>query len=68
MNLVREWFELRKQFEDALEIASDGQVAPSKRDGAYNDEYFMGYCNRSGGYITIEPPPDDFDIKKIYGM
>lgn len=68
MNLVREWFELRKQFEDALEIASDGQVTPSKRDGAYKDEYFMGYCNRSGGYITIEPPPDDFDIKKIYGM
>jgi len=68
MNLVREWFELRREFEDALEIASDGQVKPSSRTGAYEDQYFMGYCRKSGGYTAIEPPPDDFDIKRIYGM
>eukprot|EP01083_Nonionella_stella_P242513 845894_1 len=64
MNLVREWFQLRKEFEQALEIASDGQVKPSTRDGAYVDGYFLGYCKSSGGYIAIEPPPDDFDIKR----
>ncbi len=69
--LVREWFQLRQEFEDALEIASDGRVKPSPRYGEYYKEYFMGYCKggrNGGGYIAIEPPPDDFDIKKLYGM
>jgi hypothetical protein len=67
--LVREWFQLRQEFEDALEIASDGRVKPSPRYGEYYKEYFMGYCKGGrNGYIAIEPPPDDFDIKKLYGM
>jgi len=68
MNLVREWFEIRKEFETALEVASNGQVKASPRIGTYEDQYFLGYCKRSGGYIPIEPPPVDFDIKKMYGM
>mmetsp|Transcript_12208 Transcript_12208/g.18339 ORF Transcript_12208/g.18339 Transcript_12208/m.18339 type:complete len:516 (+) Transcript_12208:50-1597(+) len=68
--LVKEWFKLRKEFEDALETASNGQVKPSTRDGVYYKDYFLGYCRgeRGGNYVAIEPPPDDFDIKKIYGM
>jgi hypothetical protein len=68
--LVREWFKLRQEFEDALEIASKGQVHPSPRDGDYYKEYFLGYCNgeNGGNYIAIELPPDEFDIKKVYGM
>ena len=68
MNLVREWFELRKEFEDALEIASGGDVKPSPRTGTFEDGYFLGYCKSNGGYIPIIPPPDDFDVKKIYGV
>lgn len=68
MDLVREWFNLRMEFESALEIASDGQVKPSSRAGTYQDQYFLGYCRRDGGYTAINPPPDDFDIKKLYGM
>lgn len=68
MALVREWFELRREFEDALEAASDGAVRPSPRSGRYQSDHFLGYCNRDGGYIAIEPPPEDFDIKRIYGM
>lgn len=68
MDLVREWFELRREFERALEVASDGLARPSERTGGYEDGYFLGYCRRSGGYIPIEPPPDDFDIERMYGM
>ena len=66
MDLVREWFKIRREFEKALEIASD--VKPSSRTGTYEDQYFLGYCHRSGGYIAIEPPPEDFDIKRLYGV
>jgi hypothetical protein len=68
--LVREWFKLRQEFEDALETASNGQVKPSARDGVYYKDYFLGYCRgeNGGNYIAIQPPPDDFDIKKVYGM
>ncbi len=38
--LVKEWFKLRKEFEDALETASNGQVKPSTRDGVYYKDYF----------------------------
>jgi hypothetical protein len=68
--LVKEWFQLRQEFEDALEAASNGQVKPSARNGVYYKEFFLGYCRgeNGGNYIPIEPPPDDFDIKKIYGI
>jgi hypothetical protein len=68
MNLVRKWFEIRKDFELALEVASNGQVKPAPQTGMYENQYFLGYCHRSGGYVAIEPPPKDFDIKKMYGM
>ena len=68
MNLVREWFELRKEFESALDVASDGQIKAFERSGSFERQYFLGYCRGSGGYTAINPPPDDFDIKRIYGM
>ena len=68
MTIVREWFEIRREFEAALEVASNGQVKPVSRTGTYEDEYFLGYCRNSGGYVAIEPPPEGFDIKRIYGM
>jgi len=68
MDLVREWFHLRQEFEMALEVASNGVVKPSSRNGAYEDQYFMGYCRGSGGYIAMEPPPEDFDMKMMYGI
>ncbi|KAL3757827.1 hypothetical protein ACHAWU_006135 [Discostella pseudostelligera] len=68
-HLVREWFELRREFEMAMERASDGQVKrPSLSTGGYEEEYFLGYCQGKGGYIAMEPPPRDFDIRKMYGM
>lgn len=68
MNLHREWFQLRSEFEAALEVASNGQVKPVARTGGFEDRYFLGYCRRAGGYEPINPPPDDFDIKRVYGM
>jgi len=68
-HLVREWFELRREFEMAMERASDGQVKrPSLSTGGYEEEYFLGYCHQKGGYVAMEPPPRDFDIRRMYGM
>ena len=68
--LLKEWFKLRQEFEEALETASDGQIKPSERIGAYYKENFLGYCKgeNGGNYIPMVPPTEDFDIKKIYGM
>jgi len=68
MELVREWFVLRREFEEALEVASEGKTKPASRTGGYEDGYFLGYCHREGGYVAMEPPPDGFDVKRIYGM
>jgi hypothetical protein len=68
MNLVREWFELRKEFELALEVASDAKVKPAPRTGAYEEQYFLGYCRGSGEYIPMKSPDDDFNITRVYGM
>jgi hypothetical protein len=68
MGLVRKWFALRSEFKAALELASEGRVKPAARTGGYEDRYFLGYCRRSGGYVALEPPPEDFDIERIYGM
>jgi hypothetical protein len=57
------------EFEDAMERASDGRVKrPSLSSDGYEEEYFLGYCHRSGGYTPMEPPPRDFDIQRMYGM
>jgi hypothetical protein len=66
--LFAEWFKLRRELEDQLLAASDGELKPSRRDGEYLSEAFLGYCNSPGSYIPMKPPPKDFDIKKIYGM
>ena len=68
MNLVREWFKLRKEFELALEIASDAKVKPALSTGSYEEQYFLGYCRGSGKYISMEPPDDDFNITRVYGI
>jgi len=66
MSLVKEWFALRRDFEDELKRASGKE--PSRRDGKYEDGHFLGYCRGSGGYIPIEAPPDGFDIERMYGL
>jgi hypothetical protein len=67
MDLVTEWFALRKEFEDALENASKGKAQLSSRDGAFERQYFLGYCSRDGGYVAMKPPPYDV-VKKLYGV
>ena len=68
MELVREWFVLRNEFEIALEVASRGKIPSTSRSGTFEGRYFMGYCRNSGGYIPMVPPPEDFDITALYGM
>ncbi|KAL7480924.1 hypothetical protein ACHAW6_006590 [Cyclotella cf. meneghiniana] len=68
MNLVKEWFALRAEFEDALETASGGKAKRSSRNGSFESQYFLGYCAGDGKYVPMESPPDDFDIKKLYGL
>jgi hypothetical protein len=68
MELVREWFVLRNEFEIALEVASRGKIPATSQSGTFEGQYFMGYCRNSGGYIPMVPPPEDFDITALYGM
>jgi hypothetical protein len=64
--LFRKWFDFRQEFEDELKAAAG--VEPSPRTGKYRTEYFGGYCAGAGNYIPMNPPPENFDIKKIYGV
>lgn len=64
--LFRKWFDLRRDFEETL--LKTGNVTPSRRDGSYETQYFGGYCQRQFEYIAMEPPPEDFDITRMYGM
>ena len=66
--LFRKWFDLREEFEDELQKATGGKVKPSERRGSFEQQYFGGYCNSRGSYIPMVPPPEDFDITKIYGV
>ena len=66
--LVREWFELRREFEDAMERSFNGQMRRPFHSGKYQEEIFLGYCHRSGGYVAMESPPSNFDIRRMYGM
>jgi hypothetical protein len=68
MELVREWFILRTEFEIALEMVSKGNIPSTVRSGTFEEQYFMGYCRNNGGYIPMIPPPDDFDMSQLYGM
>jgi hypothetical protein len=64
--LIRKWFDLRQEFEDELQKV--GGITPSSRNGAYRQDFFGGYCRSPGVYIPMEPPPEDFDITKVYGV
>jgi hypothetical protein len=68
MDLVREWFELRKEFEDELLTSSGGKAKLAERNGAFESQYFLGYCSGEGNYVPMKPPPNDFDINSMYGM
>lgn len=68
MELVREWFVLRTEFEIALEVASHGNIRSTARSGTFEEQYFMGYCRNIGEYVAMNTPPDDFDITALYGM
>mmetsp|Transcript_28822 Transcript_28822/g.43530 ORF Transcript_28822/g.43530 Transcript_28822/m.43530 type:complete len:495 (-) Transcript_28822:51-1535(-) len=64
--LFSKWFELRRDLERQLQ--KKGSVEPAVHQGGFNQEYFLGYCERSGKYIPMNPPPDGFDMKEIYGI
>jgi hypothetical protein len=64
--LFKKWFDFRHDFEKALEQV--GHVKPSQRNGKYYPESFGGYCAGPGSYISMKPPPPEFDSSKIYGM
>jgi hypothetical protein len=63
--LFRKWFELRKDLELQLQRYN---VAPSKNEGSFHQEYFLGHCSSNKNYIPMNPPPDGFDMKQIYGL
>jgi hypothetical protein len=62
----RKYFEYRRDVEDR--VAEKIGIVPSRRDGNYFPEYFMGYCQNAGGYYSIGGIPEDFDMKSIYGF
>ena len=64
--LFSKWFELRRDLERQLQ--QKGAVKPAVHKGEFNPDYFLGYCSRAGGYIPMNPPPDGFDMKEIYGI
>jgi hypothetical protein len=64
--LFRKWFDLHSDFEETL--LKTGNVKPPRRDGSYEKQYFGGYCKSRFSYIAMEPPPEDLDITRMYGM
>lgn len=64
--LFRKWFDLRHDFEDALERVTG--IVPAQRDGSFHPEYFAGSCASRGQYIPMATPRQDFDITQIYGI
>jgi hypothetical protein len=64
--LFEKWFALRHDFETQLEKTAG--VVPPNRVGSYEPNSFLGYCKGRGQYVPMNPPPDDFDVSKIYGM
>ncbi|KAL3915764.1 MAG: hypothetical protein SGILL_005494 [Bacillariaceae sp.] len=64
--LFERWFDLRRDFEEKLNLI--GGVNPSPRNGKYETQYFGGYCQLKGKYFSMQPPPEDFDIKRLYGV
>jgi hypothetical protein len=64
--LFEKWFALRRDFEAQLEKAAG--VLPPNRDGSHEVSSFLGYCKGRGNYIPMNPPPQDFNASKLYGM
>jgi hypothetical protein len=65
-HLFTKWFALRQDLEDELQRTAG--VEPAAHEGGFHPEFFMGYCSRQGRYIPMNPPPDGFDMKQIYGI
>ena len=63
--LFRKWYELHHDLEHQVRKTNVEPVNPS---GSFHPEYFMGYCKSESGYIPMNPPPDKFDMKQIYGV
>jgi hypothetical protein len=64
--LFSKWFELRQDFEDLLQ--NETGLEPSQRNGSFEQDYFKGYCASGRRYIPMNPPPEGFNIKKLYGV
>lgn len=75
--LFREYFALRHDLERQIAVAiasAHNKEAPPSLSmtpvdpTGYHPEYFLGYCTRQGGYRTMDPLPDGFDLKQVYGF
>jgi hypothetical protein len=64
--LFKKWFDLRQDYEDLLNEKAG--IAPAPRNGGFMPDFFGRYCKASGGYIPMNPPPDNFDSKVLYGV
>ena len=64
--LFERYFDFRRDVERLL--VEKGGLKETKYDGDFHPEYFLGYCKRAGAYEAIEPIPDDFDMRQIYGF
>jgi len=66
MLLHREWFLVRKEFEELHYSVSKNEEILSRNTGKYNEEHFLGYCEDEGKYLSMIFPSKGFDIGKLY--
>ena len=66
MLLHKEWFQLRKEFDELHHSVSKNEAIISRNTGKFKEEYYLGYCNDEGDYNSMLFPEHDFDITKLY--
>ena len=64
--LHREWFQIRKEFEELHYSVTKNEGIIGKGKGDYKKEYYLGYCTGEGKYNPMVFPEDSFDISKLY--
>jgi hypothetical protein len=64
--LVRRYFEVRRDVE--ARIAAAAGIPAKAYDGTFHRDSFLGYCKFQGGYQAMEPLPEGFDMKQVYGF
>jgi len=64
--LHKEWFKLRKEFDELLYSVYNDEIILSRSWGKYNVEHFLGYCKDESKYLSIKFPQSDFFIERLY--